>query len=155
MRSFSDPDWKREVVFNLGGLFQSDQHDWEERKGAVRVVQAPAGTYRLANFRLVHSASNQKWSAREDFSVAFEVRPNEVTYLGEFLGTGVLGKAFLGFRAIEKPYFLVSDQQARDIPLAQKEKPELAGIAVRSIAPMRSTKGANYFITRRIANPPP
>lgn len=156
MRSFDDPGRSHEVGLTLS-LFANDQHKWTESSiGAVRALQLPAGAYRLANFRIKEVVANRQWKARQDFSIPFTVTANEVTYLGEFLGTGVLGPSFLGVRAIEKPYFLVSDQRARDMPIAEKEQPEVRGLPVRSVAPLRSgAKGSNYFVTKRVRDPYP
>jgi hypothetical protein len=152
IRAYDDPGQKHEVGMSLSS-FASDQQKWSEgSEGYVRALQLPAGTYRLANFELKEVIANRRWSARNDFSIPFTVTANEVTYLGEFLGTGVLGKPFLGVRAIEKPYFLVSDQRTRDMPIAEKQTPELQGLPVRSVAPMRSGKGSNYFVTKRVPN---
>jgi hypothetical protein len=154
LRAFENPETRREVGFTRS-LFASDQHDWsDDSAGVVRAIELPAGAWRLASFRLESSITNRRWSPRQEFSVPFTVSAGEVTYLGEFLATGTYGKPFLGFRAVEKPYFLVSDQRARDLPIAVQETPGIGGLPVRSVAPLRSSKGSNYFLTTRAKDAP-
>lgn len=154
LRAFDDPENKQEVGFSLS-LFASDQHKWsDESTGVVRAIELPAGAWRLASFRLESSLTNRRWSPRQEFSVPFTVSPGEVSYLGEFLATGTYGKPFLGLRAVEKPYFLVSDQRARDLPIAIKDTPEISGLTVRSVAPLRSSGRSNYFLTTRAKDAP-
>lgn len=155
LRPFDDPQRRQEVGFTLS-LFASDQHKWEENStGIVRAIELPAGAWRLSGFRLDSSVTNQRWTPRQEFSIPFTVSAGEVTYLGEFLATGTYGKPFLGFRAIEKPYFLVSDQRARDLPIATRDTPEINGLPVRSVAPLQSPKkGSNYFLTARARDAP-
>ena len=143
-------DTKHYAGFTIG-LFNSNQQDWDEgRIGEVKVMAVPAGAYRLSAFRLEDSMSKRAWNSRQDFDKPFEVRPGEVTYLGEFVGTGILSKPFFGTRAVEKPYFLVTDQQARDMPLALKQKPEIQGLPVRSLAPFVVKGGPDVFLTKRL-----
>jgi len=155
LRAFDDPENKKEVGFTLS-LFTSDQHQWSDNSaGVVRAIELPAGAWRVASFRLESSITNRRWSPRQEFSIPFTVSPGEVTYLGEFLATGTYGKPLLGLRAVEKPYFLVSDQRARDVPIAARETPEIGGMPVRSVAPLRSSsKGSNYFLTTRAKDAP-
>lgn len=142
-------DTRHPAGFSLG-LFNSDQQEWEGRTGAVTVLAVPAGAYRMSAFSLQDSMSNRRWSSRQDFDKPFEVRAGEVTYLGEFVGTGILSKPFLGNRAVEKPYFLVSDQQPRDLPIAEKQEPGIRGLPVRSLAPFLVKGGPNVFLTKRL-----
>ncbi len=143
-------DSRHSAAFTIG-IFNSNQQDWDEgRIGEVKVMAVPAGAYRMASFRLEDSMSKRAWNSRQDFDKPFEVRAGEVTYLGEFVGTGILSKPFLGNRAVEKPYFLVTDQQARDLPLAEKQKPEIKGLPLRSLAPFQVKGGPDVFLTKRL-----
>lgn len=154
IRAFDDPETRHEVGFTRS-LFASNQHKWsDDSAGIVRAIELPAGAWRLASFRLESSITNRRWSPKQEFSVPFTVSKGEVAYLGEFLATGTYGKPFLGLRAVEKPYFLVSDQRARDLPIAIQDTPEISGLPVRSVAPLRSSKGSNYFLTVRAKDAP-
>lgn len=141
---------RRFITASLGALFGPDPLELDGRKGFVRAIALPAGAYRMVNFRLEESVAQRKWSSRKDFDKPFEVRPGEVTYLGEFVGTGTLSKPFLGVRAIEKPYFLVSDRRERDMAFAEKDKPELKGMPVRNLAPFLTPGGPNVFLTKKL-----
>jgi len=88
------------------------------KDGYVIASQFPAGSYEIINFRLEYSASKTTFSSRKNFSVRFEAKPNEVTYLGEFLATAVMLKGFLGLKNVDEPYFIVSDEQERDVAIA-------------------------------------
>ena len=132
------PVGKRDDRFGLGfgtnSPFVDTRRNWEGHRGVIRVRELPAGDYVMTNYRLHDTTLRKSWYLTKDFAVAFQVHAGEISYLGEFQATGIRVKALIG-HYIERPYFLVSDQQARDIPLAVEDFPELKGIPVRNAFP--------------------
>ena len=95
----------------------------------MRIARLPAGQSHIVNFKLRYTPANFVHRSRADFSMPFEVKANEIAYIGEFLATGTKLKYSLG--NIETAYFLMSNQQARDMPIAVAEHPELRDLPVR------------------------
>lgn len=139
---------KLEAAFSIAPP-PDDLQKWEGRSGVVRVLKVPAGAYSLVNFRLEHAESNRKTFARDNYDIRFLVMENEVTYLGEFQGTQFLNKRPTAAATVPQPYFIVQDQQGRDMPLAEAANPEIRGKPVTSIAPVKA-KGKSHFQTSRI-----
>lgn len=111
--------------------FGSTHHRFSEKvNGYVEITKVPPGQYHITNFHLNYAPSKWTFRAKSDFSVPFEVKANEVAYLGEFLATATMLKNSLLFANIDKPYFLVSNQQERDMPIAVAEHPELKDVPV-------------------------
>lgn len=139
---------KLEAAFTLDPP-PADLQKWEGRSGVVRVLKVPAGAYSLVNFRLEHAETNRKTFARDNYDIRFQVKENEVTYLGEFQGTQFLNKRPTETATVPQSYFIVQDQQARDMPLAEAANPEIRGKPVTSIAPVKA-KGKSHFQTSRL-----
>ena len=147
------PVGKRDDRFSLGfgqnSVFVDTRRKWEGQNGVIRVRELPAGDYEMTNFRLHDNTLKKVWNLKKDFSVPFQVRAGEITYLGEFQATGVRAKALIGYY-IEQPYFLVSDQEARDIPLAVEDFPELKGIPVGNGFPRAVLLRLGHFRAKRV-----
>lgn len=111
--------------------FGSTRHQFSEKvDGYVKITKVPPGQYHITNFHLNYAPSKWTFRAKSDFSVPFEVKANEVAYLGEFLATATMLKNSFLIANIDKPYFLVSNQQERDMPIAVAEHPELKDLPV-------------------------
>ena len=139
---------KFEAAFSLDPP-PGDLQKWDGRSGVVRVLKVPAGNYSLVNFRLEQAETKGVWFARDNYDIRFAVKEGEVTYLGEFQGTQVLNKPPKAKAATTLSYFIVQDQQGRDMPLAEAANPEIRGKPVTSIAPVK-TKGKSHFQTSRL-----
>jgi hypothetical protein len=139
---------KLEAAFTLDPP-PDDLQKWEGRSGVVRVLKVPAGAYSLVNFRLEHAETNRKTFARDNYDIRFQVKENEVTYLGEFQGTQFLNKRPTDTATVPQSYFIVQDQQGRDMPLAEAANPEIRGKPVTSIAPLK-VKGKSHFQMSRL-----
>ncbi|HRE12844.1 MAG TPA: hypothetical protein PLD37_01465 [Usitatibacteraceae bacterium] len=131
-------------------LWGTNDFDEERRKGKVVVLPLKPGTYFVNDVQMEDVATNRNFRLRAASRAPIEVKAGEVTYLGEMVGTGTLGKPFLGFRAIEKAYILVADQQARDMPLAGEKAPEIKGKPVKSLAPFQPADMGRIFYRTRL-----
>ena len=130
-------------------VFNATYHQFGEKKGGyVRASQFTPGTYHITNVRLVYAPSNWVYTSKADFSVPFEVKAGEVTYLGEFLATGTIVKPVILIPNVDVPYFIISDQQSRDMAIAVAETPELKGLPVKRAALQRSSSTPFFRTTR-------
>jgi hypothetical protein len=101
--------------------------------GVVKAASYPPGTYEVFNFYLELSGLPKRtYRSREDFALRFEVKPNEVAYLGEFVATRTQAKGLVDWISGPTPYFIRADRRERDIALATKATPELQGLPART-----------------------
>jgi hypothetical protein len=119
-----------------------------DKTGHVSALRVPAGPYEIINYEVHYAPSKTKFFNRSDFSARFDIRGGEVTYLGEFLATAVMLEGFMGLKNVKTPYFIVSNQRERDMAIALKANPELAGLEVK-MARFKMT-GRPPFTTKRL-----
>ena len=119
------------------GLFGLDAFSMSQFDGLWGVAKAAAlkpGTYEIYNFFLEQGGTKTQYRSRQDFSLQFEVRENEVAYLGEFRATRTRNKSLVDWISGATPYLLRSDHRARDVAVAAKGTPELQGVTSRTVA---------------------
>ena len=139
-----------EILHVQPNLWGANEIDADKRKGSVLVQPLKPGTYVLKDVQFEEGVAQRKWRLTAASKSPIEVREGEVTYLGEIMGTGTLSKPFLGVRAIEYPYLLVSDQRERDMPLAEAKVPALKGKPVTSLAPYLPPDLKRTFYSKRL-----
>jgi hypothetical protein len=127
------------VLDALNGNMQKFGDTW----GVVKTASYPPGTYEVFNFYLeTTSMPKRTYRSREDFALRFEVKQNEVAYLGEFIATRTSVKGRLVDWIPEvTPYFIRADRRARDMAIATKATPELQGLPATTVAlnPVKAT----------------
>ena len=126
-------EWKGKIAPSLGGAIylKVKNPDFSgDESGHVVVRRLPPGRYEVHNFSFGGSnlaGTSYNFSAAKPFSLPFEVRSGEATYIGSFMRAPSLGtplQAALG----AKGYFVVADRSARDLPIAAQRLP--AGVRV-------------------------
>jgi len=90
---------------------------------AVAVAKLPPGQYELYSFNV--KGPKQDHSPLFVFSIPFTVQSGKATYLGQYL---TLDNA-------NEPYFVISNEQARDMALAAKADPALAAAPAVAAVP--------------------
>jgi hypothetical protein len=88
--------------------------------GRVIVQSLPPGRYEIQDFGFSGTivVAGVSWSSTTPFSIPFTIKPGEATYIGNIARAPSLGtrlQPLLGAVG----YFVVSDQSARDLPIAQ------------------------------------
>lgn len=125
---------------NLTALGDRKSHSFGGNKsGYVIAERFPAGQYQVSDFHMEYGPAKTHFRSKEKFSLPLEVKAGEVVYLGEFVATGTTYKPVVLIPNVKNPYFLVSDQRARDMPIAVRENPALAGLPVRSVRVVDTT----------------
>jgi hypothetical protein len=133
------------------GLFMTDAFSMQTVAGTSGVVKAVAfkpGTYELYNF-FMEDGSRTQWRSRQDFALRFQVKPGEVTYLGEFRATRTRTKDLVDWLKGPTPYFLWADHRARDIGLAAKATPEVQGLPAHTVR-FEAVKPTPFVRTTRV-----
>ena len=91
--------------------------------GVVTVTALQPGQYEI--FNLEESAlvgSNLRvYRLASDVSIGFEIIAGQATYLGEFKAVPIMAKNVFGISLPDGAEFVITDQSARDIPIAEKK----------------------------------
>lgn len=126
-------------------------------EGAVFAMKLPAGQYEMRNFEFFWNAGffQKSFEAKQDFSIRFDVRPNEVTYLGEFIGVPLSGKNVFGSPVPAGGFWIVTDRHTRDIEVARGRNPTDSFENVRMAIPDVKALKLPFFVTRKDEAPPP
>lgn len=80
-----------------------------------------------------------------DFSIPFTISQGRVTYIGDFKAVGTTTKSLLGLTVPWGPRWIILDQSARDIPIAQKKDPrlQLIDVAVPDVDKLGDSRFSN------------
>ena len=111
--------------------------------GGIATMKLKPGRYEFYDFAV--SAPGMGYQPRIAFSIPITIEPGKITYLGQYLTLGIPKEGLFGGEIEGAPYFVLSNQQARDIPLAAKDNPVLAGLPVINGVPNPATLGVPYF----------
>ncbi|MEO0422744.1 MAG: hypothetical protein AAF184_10440 [Pseudomonadota bacterium] len=122
------------------GMFRTEpDYETEQTKGVVFALPLTPGEYELYRIRFYYNnGSVEKTHVSDEFSIPFEIRPDEVLYLGELLSYGAWGKNIFGIAVADGGFFVLRDQRTRDLPLIESRHSEVAG------PPMRAADFAAY-----------
>lgn len=124
-----------------GGPFPGSRADYRtgDESGAVQVARLAPGRYEIFNFdaRFGSPLGDRHYRARQPFSIAFDVRPNDVVYLGNFQVnpirmTASEGRALSGDAGV---FFVVEDRSQADLSFAKARVPALALERARNATP--------------------
>lgn len=103
------------------------------KNGGVMVTRLSPGKYELYNFEL--DGHTAMWSATDDFSIPFEISAGQTTYIGEYFGMPVWGTNFIGLASVDGFYWILSDQQGRDLAIAKRLEPAIAQTSIKIAVP--------------------
>ena len=119
----------QEFVWLQNNMFSSDKPDFAtaSESGEVNAIKLAPGEYELYSFSVYQNGYpvETTYGPREPFSIPFTVRPQQATYLGEYLAIATYGENFFGMTVKGGPIFVVSNQQARDIAITKTEEPSI------------------------------
>lgn len=99
-------------------------------KGGVATVRLKPGAYEFYSFGV--KRGDRGYTPRFAYSVPFTIESGKSTYAGQFLTLGLPEEGMFGGEVLGAPYFVISNQQARDMAIAKTKTPELAALPVIS-----------------------
>ncbi len=115
---------KGSLTFMQGSILkESPQYSDDFGVGVVKVASIPAGKYEFINysaFRGNGGTGGIVYSAKEDFSIPFEIKPGETIYLGNYQALVVFSKTAIGINISHWEGFKVRDASAHDLSIAQR-----------------------------------
>ncbi len=116
----------------LMSLFQRLDEISYGDKGVVLVKDLPPGKYEIFdvdNFYNTGYVQKNFW-LKSPVSIPFEIKPGAATYIGEFKAFPVFGNNVFGLPIPAGVRFVVSDQSARDLPIARQKNPNVGEVQI-------------------------
>lgn len=121
----------------------------ENTEGALFFYQLPAGEYEFHNYEIILAGgySTSTWTAKEPYSIPFEIQAGKVSYLGEIKSRGLKGKNLLGMSVSAGIVFNILDNEARDTGMLRQKYPDYNWDSVVNSVPKEGvgTEGSVYF----------
>lgn len=138
-------DWKGHIEPTVGGAFTLKVKNPDftgVETGHVIVRRLPPGSYAIDNFAFAGQSPGGGgigWSSAKPFRIAFTIKPGEATYIGSFMRSPSFGTP-LAETLGAAGFFVISDQSARDLPIALTKRPALPQVMpqVTDVAPFGS-----------------
>jgi hypothetical protein len=110
--SFNIYSGKTKVQFSDGGY-----------QGTTFAIALPTGEYEFFNYEM-EDIDRTRWSSEEDYSIPFNVKANQTSYLGEIKLHVKTTTDFLGGYIFHGGFWTVNDESVRDINIFKKHQPE-------------------------------
>lgn len=123
------------IYYDTRSLFISRSADFKgHEEGQVTTVRLEPGNYEVYNYQIYAAGGagmTLTWGpSHGDFSIPFAIETGKATYIGDFAGIRLTAKDWLGAKVTNGGLIVVKDEQARDIPIAQKQMPDLPPVTV-------------------------
>jgi hypothetical protein len=121
--------------------------DTQTGRGNVFVLKLSPGRYEIFRFlSLANSAKgSMKFGPKQEFSIPLQIEPGKVTYAGEYINRVHVPPHDGTSRNIVFVYFVVSDQQVRDLAIARQRGDFALDLPVTNAFP-DTAKVGNAFI---------
>lgn len=139
-----------QIKFGYNGLFDTPI----DFKGSGQVATVfrlcmKAGLYEFRNVSFYYNTGSfeKSFSAREPFSLPFEITQGSVQYIGRFIANGIKGKNIVGLSIPTGGYFTVEDASQQDWPLLLQRNPDFPSTPVSAIA--KPTRDSFPFIVSK------
>ena len=111
-----------EIIYLESNIFAPTPRivNTKEMNVGVLSLNFPEGEYVIHDVvtNFAGYPSGYSISGKSEFSIPFSVRRGQVTYLGQYLAHRVTGKNVFGKDVTAGIYFVVTDEQSRDIAIA-------------------------------------
>jgi hypothetical protein len=123
-------EWDGRIEPSLGGMWvlKIKNPDFSGLEtGHVIIRRLPPGQYAIEDFHFGGSmpgVATYSWSSAKPFVIPFSITPNQATYIGSYMRSPSFGTPLqpqLGAAG----FFVISDQAARDLPIARRKVPQL------------------------------
>jgi len=137
-----DGDHNDFIQYTQTSPFFGTHRDFDDanENGAVKILTLPAGNWIVSNVMVATFPTAT--SSLQGFAIPFTVRAGETVYIGDYRAHSVPGPGD-GGSAIGGLAFDVSDQSARDIPIAKQKDKDIGDVTVA--IPDIAAAGVPYF----------
>jgi hypothetical protein len=102
--------------------------DGDDETGFVDVRRLAPGDYEIFGLSAaMYGVIGWHWKPTDEFSIPFTIKPGVGTYLGSFTGIATSKRSVLSLGAPfpTGAYFVVSNREGRDLPIARRKVPAL------------------------------
>ena len=112
-----------EARLHMKSYSLKDKHDIDIANGQLFLntlaIPLRPGRYEIFWLRMETDVGTYaEWITNEHaFSIPFEIRENEATYVGSYVSKTLIGKNLFGMKVREGSFIVLSDQQERDLAL--------------------------------------
>jgi tetratricopeptide (TPR) repeat protein len=124
------------AAFTLAtGTFAPQSSDYKQDgiEGSIVVRALPPGDYALTRFLGTAGSNCGHGAMAAGYTIPFTVKPGQTTYLGNFRYEPLTWSNWFGAICSAGGYFVVGDQQARDIAKAKTKQAKLPDAAMAQI----------------------
>jgi hypothetical protein len=125
-------------------------------ESALIALRLPAGRYAIEDFQFIgmNLQFNQtRTPAPGRFSLPFDVKPGQTTYIGEYVVVPVISWRFLGAKGVRDFVWEIADRRERDLALARQRLPDTPVGEVISAVPDARRLGLPWFYPSGAAPP--
>jgi len=98
-------------------------------KGAVMTKELDAGDWEVHTYE-VEAHGGIRLRPAKEISIPFKIQAGRATYIGDIQPEGHMTKGILGASMVGGARLVITDQSARDIPIAKAKKPDLGPVDV-------------------------
>jgi hypothetical protein len=102
-------------------------------EAALIALPLPAGRYAIEDFQFIGTNlrfQETRTEAPGRFSLPFDVKAGQTTYIGQYLVVPVISWRFLGAKGVREIVWEIADRRERDLALARQRLPEAMSVAV-------------------------
>jgi len=134
-----DGSVRSRIWWGQHNILESRKPDFSDtaESGVVDIRKLPPGNYEIYNFDVFSNGGyvQSNFSSKQDFSIAFVIRPGQATYIGEYRAVGLRGRNIFGLPLRAGAFFIVSDKSQRDVPMAKIKNAALGEVHVEVVDP--------------------
>lgn len=121
--------------------------DTNAGRGNIFVLKLPPGRYEIFRFQSSTNSAkgSMKFGPKQEFSIPFQIEPGKVTYAGEYINRVHVPPFDGTSRNVVFVYFVVSDQQARDLVIARQRGDIAPDMQVTNALPDAAKVGSPFI----------
>ncbi len=121
------------LIYFQGNLFYSQDPDYinDKENGVILISSLPSGDYDIFNFDLF-DFNNIHYSSRTPISIPFTIKPNQVTYIGNYQANSIPTKNSFGMTSFAWGYFVTENRANQDLEIARKKDPSISKFDINS-----------------------
>lgn len=105
-------------VFNIFSMYTPDDFNEDNKKGGVFIYKVPAGHYTFTSFGIYDGYIHHP---TKEYSIPFEAKGGRLNYVGEIKLTLARFERRSSPNFGNEPYWEISDQRQRDLPIIFKK----------------------------------
>jgi len=125
------------INYLQNNMFKPDNRDFNDNNsnGKVSIFNLPPGKYKIFSYVVAQQGNGLSWFPKDEISIPFEIKTNEITYLGEYLAIKQTGKNLFGHTIPWGAIIKVENQFERDMSIAKKRNKKFEQLKINKQVP--------------------